>query len=61
MKMDKLDLLKYLDKYEAEHKKWPTYYEIELIKEEEDRFPIYAWIFHQSRRSRGVLRSRAVR
>lgn len=39
MKMDKLGLLKYLDSYEAEHKKWPTYYEIELIKEEEDRFP----------------------
>lgn len=39
MKMDKPDLLKYLEKYEAEHKKLPTYYEIELIKEEEDRFP----------------------
>lgn len=38
MKMNKLDLLKYLDKYENEHKKLPTYYEIELIKEE-DRFP----------------------
>ena len=39
MKVDKLDLLKYLHKYETEHKKLPTYYEIELIKEEEDRFP----------------------
>ena len=39
MKMDKADLIKYLDKYESEHKKLPTYYEIELIKEEEDRFP----------------------
>lgn len=39
MKMDKLDLLKYLYKYKAEHKNLPTYYEIELIKEEEDRFP----------------------
>lgn len=39
MKMDKLDLLKYLYKYKAEHKNLPTYYEIELIKEEEGRFP----------------------
>lgn len=38
MKMDKADLIKYLDKYESEHKKWPTYYEIELIKEG-DIFP----------------------
>lgn len=39
MKMDKLDLLKYLNKYQAEHKNLPTYYEVELIKEEEYRFP----------------------
>lgn len=39
MKMDKADLIKYLDKYESKNKKWPTYYEIELIKEEEDSFP----------------------
>ena len=38
MKMDEADLIKYLDKYESEHKKWPTYYEIELIKEG-DLFP----------------------
>lgn len=25
MKMDKADLIKYLDKYESEHKKLPTY------------------------------------
>ena len=39
MKMTKLELLNYCDKYIAENKILPTYYEVELIKEEEDRFP----------------------
>lgn len=39
MKMTKLELLNYCDKCISENKMLPTYYEVELIKEEEDRFP----------------------
>ena len=38
MKMTKIELLNYCDKFISENKMLPTYYEVELIKEE-DRFP----------------------